>query len=280
MQLSNSLADTRKNPVKAWRTPLQVVGLLLGTGILGACAQVSSQVPCEQLGYQVNDPGAPVNRSIFAFNKRLDTYALKPVAHGYKHLPEMVQHGVHNFASNFGEPKRFINDLLQGNVRRSANTLQRFVLNSTVGVLGLMDVATGWGRPYHDADFGQTFGVWGLASGPTVELPLFGSSDVRDSVGKVASFVLDPFGNVDSDTYDTLSTLSTVGGIVDGRAQALPLTDKLERSPDYYSALRDKKGQHRNVLILEGKQGSVADSTIAQRCMITPQDADAVKGAL
>lgn len=280
MQLSKNVAANRKKRADAWRTPIQIAGLLIGTGILGACAQVSSQVPCDELGYQVNDPGAPVNRKIFAFNQGVDTYALKPVAHGYKHLPELVQHGVHNFASNFGEPKRFINDLLQGNVRRSSNTLQRFVLNTTVGVFGLMDVATGWGRPYHDADFGQTFGVWGLASGPTVELPLFGSSDVRDSIGKVAGFVLDPFGNTNSDTYDTLSTVSTVGGIVDGRAEALPLTDKLEHSPDYYSALRNIKGQHRNVLLLEGKQGAVADSTIAQRCKITPLDADAVKSAL
>ncbi|MEB0001231.1 MlaA family lipoprotein, partial [Cryobacterium sp. RTS3] len=85
----------------------------------------------------------------------------------------------------------------------------------------------------HEADFGQTFGVWGLRSGPTVELPLFGSSNVRDSVGKVANFVLDPFDNVNSSTYSTLSTVNTVGDIVDGRARALPLTDKLELSPDY-----------------------------------------------
>jgi len=252
----------------------------MGTGILGACSQVPTQVPCEEISYQVNDPGATINRKIFAFNKGVDNYALKPVARGYKHLPDMVQRGVHNFASNFGEPKVFINDLLQGNVRRSANTLQRFVVNTTVGVFGLMDVATGWGRPYHDADFGQTFGVWGLGSGPTVELPLFGSSNVRDGVGKIASFVVSPFGNVDSNTYDTLSTVSTVGGIVDGRAEALPLTDKLELLPDYYSALRDKKAQRRSLLVVEGKQGAVEASTLSKRCMSTPDNTEAVKGAL
>ncbi|MEA9978836.1 MULTISPECIES: VacJ family lipoprotein [unclassified Pseudomonas] len=280
MQSALRRIKSRKNPENTWRAPLQIVGLLLGAGILGACTQLPTEVPCDELNYQVNDPGASVNRKVFAFNKGVDTYALKPVAHGYKRLPELVQHGVHNFTSNFGEPKVFINDVLQGNIRRSANTLQRFVVNSTVGVLGLMDVATGWDRPYHEADFGQTFGVWGLRSGPTVELPLFGSSNVRDSVGKVANFVLDPFGNVNSSTYSTLSTVNTVGDIVDGRARALPLTDKLELSPDYYSALRDKKGEHRSALVLEGKQGAVTHSTLAQRCLISPEDADAAKGAL
>jgi phospholipid-binding lipoprotein MlaA len=249
------------------QTPLHIVGLLIGAGILGGCTHVPSQQPCDEAGYRVNDPGVSVNRKLFAFNQGLDTYALKPIAHGYQRLPDSVQHGVHNFVSNFGEPKVFVNDLLQGNLRRSANTLQRFVVNTTLGVLGVMDVASGWGRPHHEADFGQTFGVWGLGSGPTVELPLFGSSDVRDSVGKVAGFVLDPLGGVDNNTYNTLDTVHTVGGIVDGRAMTLPITDRLEKYPDYYGALRDEKAQRRSTLVLEGKQGSVAKTTVVRDCV-------------
>jgi phospholipid-binding lipoprotein MlaA len=163
---------------------------------------------------------------------------------------------VHNFVANFGEPKVFINDLLQGNGQRSVTTFGRFVINTTVGVVGLIDVSGKMGIERHKADFGQTFGVWNIANGPIVELPLFGSSNLRDATGKVVSFAVDPFGS-NSDTVDTLSTINTVGGIVDGRAEALPLTDRLQQQPDYYAALRDKVAQKRADFVADGKAGLV-----------------------
>lgn len=176
---------------------------------------------------------------------------------------------MHNFVANFGEPKVFINDLLQGNPMRSVNTLGRFALNTTVGVVGLIDVSGKVGIPRHNADFGQTFGVWGIGNGPIVELPLLGTSNSRDAAGRVLSFVVDPFGS-NSDTVDTLATLNLVGGIVDGRAEALPLTDSLQKLPDYYSALRNVVAEHRAAYVADGKQGS--PHTSKPQCTGAPAD--------
>jgi phospholipid-binding lipoprotein MlaA len=230
---------------------------VLTAGLVGCSSQPvpTATVTCAQINYSVYDPAEPLNRGVFAFNRVLDDYALAPVARGYRYLPDAFQTGVHNFVANFGEPKVFINDLLQGNPMRSVNTLGRFALNTTVGVVGLIDVSGMAGIPRHNADFGQTFGVWGIGNGPIVELPLFGTSNSRDAAGRVLSFVVDPFGN-NSDTVDTLSTLNTVGGIVDGRAEALPLTDSLQKLPDYYSALRNVVAEHRAAYVVDGKQGS------------------------
>ncbi|MCQ3033660.1 VacJ family lipoprotein [Pseudomonas syringae] len=212
--------------------------------------------PCDNVSYTLHDPAEPVNRGVFAFNRTVDDYALAPVARGYRHLPEFFQTGVHNFVANFGEPKVFINDLLQGNGERSVATFGRFVINTTVGIVGLIDVSGKMGIERHKSDFGQTFGVWNIANGPIVELPLLGTGNLRDATGKVLSFVVDPLGS-NSDTMQTLGTINTVGGIVDGRAEALPFTDQLRKQPDYYVALRDNVAQKRANFVVEGKSGKV-----------------------
>ena len=228
--------------------------------LVSGCSSTPAATPgsCESATYTVYDPAEPVNRGIFAFNRTVDDYALAPVARGYLKLPEMFQAGVHNFVANFGEPKVFINDLLQGNGQRSVNTLGRFVINTTAGIVGLIDVSGKLGIERHKADFGQTFGVWNLAPGPIVELPLLGSANLRDATGKVLSFAVDPFGD-NSSTVDTLGTINTVGGVVDGRAEALPLTDELQAEPDYYVALRDATAQRRADLVAQGKLGAVEE---------------------
>jgi phospholipid-binding lipoprotein MlaA len=233
-----------------------VVGLL--AVLVGGCASAPAPTanPCDRVPYTLHDPAEPVNRGLFAFNRTLDDYAIAPVARRYLHLPDFFQAGVHNFVANFGEPKVFINDLLQGNGERSVTTFGRFVINTTVGIVGLIDVSGEMGIERHKADFGQTFGVWNIANGPIVELPLFGTSNLRDATGRVLSFAVDPFGS-NSDTVDTLSTINTVGGVVDGRAQLLPLTDPLRQQPDYYLALRDAVAQRRADFVVEGKTGVI-----------------------
>ncbi len=235
--------------------------LLLTVSYLAGCANPTKapSTRCAQVNYPVHDPAERVNRSVFAFNQAVDNYALAPVARGYRYLPEFFQQGVHNFASNFSEPKVFINDLLQGNPRRSVNTLGRFAVNTTVGVVGLIDVSDRLGIPRHSADFGQTFGVWGVGAGPIVELPLLGTSNSRDATGKVLSFLVSPLG--DSDIVQTLGTISLVGGTVDTRASLLPLTDSLQKLPDYYSALRNVVAQNRAAFVLEGKEGATSPAT-------------------
>lgn len=213
---------------------------------------------CNVAAYSVPDPAQTINRRIFAFNNTVDDYVVAPIARGYLNLPEFFQTGVHNFVANFGEPEVFINDLLQGNGRRSVNTLGRFFINTTAGLVGLIDVSGRLGIERHKADFGQTFGVWNVAGGATVELPLLGTANLRDASGKLLGFVVDPFGS-NSDTVDTLSTINTVGGVVDGRARLLPATDKLQQEPDVYAATRDAVAQKRAKFVAEGKAGALIE---------------------
>lgn len=198
----------------------------------------------------------PINRKIFAFNKGVDHAILRPVARGYSHLGQPVRNGVRNFAQNLQEPVVFANDVLQANFLRSLNTAGRFIVNSTVGVVGIFDVANHWGMPHHSADLGQTFGVWGMGPGHTVELPVFGSSNVRDTFGRVLTLGLNRLGD-NSDTVGDIQLVGTAGGIVDGRSRALPFTDTLEQSPDYYAALRDAAAARRVALVEDGREGSV-----------------------
>ncbi|WP_263263975.1 VacJ family lipoprotein [Pseudomonas sp. RIT-PI-S] len=241
----------------------RLAAVALAAVLASGCASTPVDAPqaCGPASYSADDPALPINRSVFAFNRTVDDYALAPVARGYLHLPQFFQTGVHNFVANFGEPSTFINDLLQGNPRRSANTLGRFVINSTVGIVGLIDVSGKLGIERHKADFGQTFGVWNIANGPILELPLLGTSNLRDAAGKLLGFAVDPLGS-NSNTVDTLSTIDTVGGVVDGRAGRLPLTDELRRQPDYYQALRDAVAQRRARFVLEGKQGRLGQAPV------------------
>lgn len=126
------------------------IGIL---GLLGACAHGPEQ-------QAAHDPGEPTNRVVFGGNMFIDRHAVRPVARTYVHyVPSGARRSVHSFVQNIGEPITLINDLAQGNLARSWNTSKRFVINTTVGGLGLFDLASGWGMPYHKADLGQTFGV-------------------------------------------------------------------------------------------------------------------------
>lgn len=205
-----------------------------------------------------NDPVEPANRVVFAGNKFVDDNALKPVAQVYQeHVPDRVQKSIHNFASNLGQPAVALNDVLQGNFSRGWNTIQRFAINTTVGGAGLFDVATDWDRPGHKADFGQTLGVWGIGPGPSVQLPLLGPSNVRDSIGKVVDIVASPT-NMIGGAAATVGMVSGAAGAVDGRARMLSATDSLERhSLDYYAASRDAAAQRRAALVGEGRAGEV-----------------------
>src|SRR5690554_1587943 len=133
------------------------------------------------------DPWEPVNRAVFRFNDTLDTYALRPVARGYDRvMPQFLNDGVTNVFNNLGEPKNLVNNLLQGKTRDAGIDTARFLLNTTIGVGGVFDVATRMGLQRNDEDFGQTLGAWGVDSGPFVMLPFFGPSTVRDAGGRAA----------------------------------------------------------------------------------------------
>lgn len=203
------------------------------------------------------DPAEPVNRLIFKLNMVIDHNLTGPIARAYKdNMPDVVQTGVHNFLTNLEEPKVVVNDLLQGNVRRALSAGTRFVMNTTAGAVGLVDVGAGVGLPHHEADFGQTFGVWGVGTGPAVQIPLLGPSNVRDTAGTVAGFFANPLSFIPGGTVATIQTGAIGGNVVDGRAQVLNGTDQLEKSSlDYYATLRSVAAQRRDKLVEEGRKG-------------------------
>jgi phospholipid-binding lipoprotein MlaA len=148
------------------------------------------------------DPFERYNRAAFSFNDALDRAILKPVARAYKFVtPDLVQQGVANFFGNIGDIPTAVNDILQGKPKQAVTHVGRFALNTTVGVLGLFDVASAMGLERRREDFGQTLGTWGLGSGPYVVLPVFGPSSVRDTFGLVADFGLDPLVYVRDDGW-------------------------------------------------------------------------------
>jgi len=230
-----------------------------------ACAHPPAEPQARAEYERNNDPAEPTNRAIFAGNKFVDDNALQPIARGYEdYVPGRVRKSLHNFVSNLGQPTIAVNDVLQGNFSRSWNTLQRFVINTTVGGAGLFDVATDWDRPGHPADFGQTLGVWGVGPGPSVQLPLFGPSNVRDSVGKVIDLVSNPTNFITRGVAATVSTATGGVRFIDGRAGLLSTTVPLEHnSLDYYAALRSAAAQRRAALVAEGKAGDVAPKDAA-----------------
>ncbi len=170
-------------------------GVAAGCAILlSACA--SGPVPSDY----VNDPFEDVNRQIHAFNKLVDKTAVRPVTLAYGAVvPEPVRDMVDNSANNLELPGQAINHVLQGDLADAFQTTARFLLNSTIGLAGLFDPASEIGLFERSTDFGETLGVWGFAEGPYVELPLFGGSTVRGTVGMVVDFAMDPMQYVISD---------------------------------------------------------------------------------
>jgi phospholipid-binding lipoprotein MlaA len=224
-----------------------VLALVLAP-LLGACATPPSDPQARADFDARNDPAEPTNRDVFAVDQFVDKNAIKPVAQAYRDdVPVVVQNRLRDFLLNLHAPVIEINDILQGNVSRGWITLQRFIVNTAFGGLGLFDVAASdYNLPYHDADYGETLAVWGIGDGPYVMLPIFGPSNVRDAVGTGLGFVLDPLAWVGGTNamYANYSRAGANG--VDGRAGTIDATDALENSSiDFYAAARSAYRQHR-----------------------------------
>ncbi|MDX1485595.1 MAG: VacJ family lipoprotein [Alphaproteobacteria bacterium] len=223
---------------------------------VAGCASAPKD-PAARADYEKdNDPIEPFNRAMFAFNKQIDGMLLRPAAVVFREvLPEPVQDGVHNFLTNLRAPVVFANDVLQGEMDRAGNTAGRFVINTTVGVLGVWDAAAYMGIEGHTEDFGQTFAVWGVGEGFYLVLPFLGPSNPRDAVGVVAEFFLDPFNIIarNEDVEELILVRSVLTG-VDFRARNLETIDELERtSLDYYVAVRSLYRQRRADAIRNGQ---------------------------
>lgn len=203
-----------------------------------------------------NDPLELLNRFTFSFNMALDTVIFQPVAAYYRFLfPVQVRDSVRNVFRNLRSPLILINDLLQGETERAETTLVRFIVNSTVGVLGLFDVAADLGHPYHDEDFGQTLAVHGMGEGFYLVLPILGPSNPRDGAGLLADLYLNPltyaFESVDADDWVVPRIAAEA---LDKRSRNIEVIEDLRRdSIDFYARVRSLYRQSRTNEINNGR---------------------------
>lgn len=206
-----------------------------------------------------HDPLEPLNRGIFKVNEVIDGLVLKPAAHIYLGVvPDPVRTSVKNALTNLSGPIVAINSGLQGDGTNMGRALSRFVINSTIGIAGIFDVASEMGIPKeHKKDFGQTMGVHGVGSGPYIQIPILGPSSARDALGMIADIAADPF------TY-ILTTPTTIAidsvRVVDRRADLLPVTDRVYRdSLDPYASIRSMYQQHREKVIRNYRSSDTAE---------------------
>ena len=227
---------------------------------LAGCATVPENDPEALAAYEeANDPLEPMNRYFFEVNYALDELFLKPIAGWYYiALPNPAQDGVRNFLRNLSSPVILANDLFQGETDRAGTTLVRFVINSTVGIVGLFDVAADMGYPYHSEDFGQTLAVAGADEGPYLVLPLLGPSNPRDATGRVVDVFLDPLTYIArANELENLLYVRSGVTAVDARARNLKTLDEIrEGSLDYYATIRSLYRQQRNDAIQNGEGSS------------------------
>ena len=201
---------------------------------------------------EIFDPLEPINRAIFSFNNVADRVILEPVAKGYKKLPSPIQSGISNFINNLKLPLVVVNQLLQGQGKNAVESTGRFVVNSTVGLFGLVDVAEKVGLEQKQEDFGQTLATWGVGDGFYVVLPIFGPSNVRDTAGMVLTYVTDPINAYAvSEGEAWILPLRTATNAIDQRSKIIDEVNALrDNSLDYYSAVRSSYYQNRKAAIL------------------------------
>jgi phospholipid-binding lipoprotein MlaA len=192
------------------------------------------------------------NRGVYKFNDTVDRAALKPVAKGYRAItPRWLRVGIGNFLGNLEYPATVANQFLQGKGKMGLRDTGRFLLNSTLGIAGIFDVATAVGLEANDEDLGQTLAVWGVGSGPYVNLPFFGPSTLRDAPTRVVDFFFDPLTYIDDVPWEALWGERALD-VVHSRAELLPLDSTLQRTFDPYAFIRDSWLQQREFAIFDG----------------------------
>jgi phospholipid-binding lipoprotein MlaA len=221
---------------------------ILGMFMLGACASATSDGAVDD-----GDPIEPVNRAIFAVNDVLDQVVLRPVSYVYKEaVPDPIRDAVRNFLRWLKSPVILANDLMQGDWDHAKVTSARFVVNGAL--FGIVDAADGLGMPYREEDFGQTLGVHGVSEGAYLMLPLLGPSNVRDTVGLVVDYFIDPFTYLgDRNFRQPFGIGRRVVQAVDFRAENFDRIDDLRSdSIDFYAKIRSIYRQQRKAAINNG----------------------------
>jgi phospholipid-binding lipoprotein MlaA len=222
---------------------------LVGFLVMAGCASPPTNDPEALAAFQeANDPMEPMNRYFFELNNAADELLMKPLAGWYYiALPNFAQDGIRNAINNVRTPVILANDLFQGELERAGTTLGRFLVNSTLGIGGLFDIAARMGMERHDEDFGQTLAVAGVGEGPYLVLPLVGPSNPRDAFGRVVDAFLDPMTYLTFFTdFGWINTTRNGLDLVDFRARNLETLDQLKKgSLDYYATLRSLYRQRR-----------------------------------
>ena len=196
---------------------------------------------------EINDPYENLNRKTYQFNENLDEKIAKPIAEIYSNFPPPIKSGVTNFFNNLEEVDTFINQLLQGKPKESLNDLTRFIINSTIGLAGFIDVASKIGLERHEEDFGQTLGVWGVGQGPYIMLPVLGPSTLRDTLSRpVSSFLSVTFHMTEADVNIALKSIDAI----ETRERLLEVESLL--SGDKYSFVKDAYIQSINYEVKDG----------------------------
>jgi phospholipid-binding lipoprotein MlaA len=217
---------------------------------LAVCAAAAYQAGCATTANNPRDPFEGFNRAMFSVNEGIDV-VVKPVARGYDaFVPGPVRTGVGNFFGNVADVWIAINNLLQGKITESASDTGRVLVNSTVGIVGLIDVATRLGLEKHAEDFGQTLGKWGFGEGAYLYWPLLGPSNVRDTFGFAVDLSVDPIRHI----HDVRVRNSLEGvRIIDARASLLPADRVIEAAAfDKYGYLRNAYFQMRRNAVYDG----------------------------
>jgi phospholipid-binding lipoprotein MlaA len=224
--------------------------------VLAACAAFSL-TGCATTANNPRDPFEGFNRAMFSVNERIDV-VVKPVAEGYdKVVPGPVRTGIGNFFGNVADLWIAANNLLQGKITAGASDVGRVLVNSTAGVVGLIDVASYLGLEKHSEDFGQTLGRWGVAEGPYLYWPILGPRNVRDTLGFAVDFSADPLQHIrDVRVRNSLNGVR----IIDARANLLPVDRVVETAAfDKYNYIRDAYFQMRRNAVYDGNPPPLED---------------------
>lgn len=244
--------------------PAVLCALIVATSLAGCATRPGNpgSVPPQK-----RDPLAPVNREIYRFNMLLDAAVMRPVAQGYVNItPQPVRSHISNFFSNLRLPVTVINDLLQLKPLDAVRDTGRFAVNSTLGFAGFFDPASEWSMPPHSEDFGITLARWGVPSGPYLQIPFLGPSDLRDAVGMYSDY----FGSTSYWTGWKPRTRNVIYAMqaISARADFLNVDQMLDQSYDPYSLLRSIYFQNRDQTIRQNLPGYQPDQSLDYEKML------------
>lgn len=263
------------------RTFPALAGALLALCCAVTCAWSEPEEPY--------DPLEDMNRGIFWFNNELDEFLLEPLARGYRDtMPDVVRTGVGNFFLNLRYPSYLVSDIFQGKFEQALDHTGRFLINTTIGIGGLIDFAKDMGLPDHEEDFGITLAYHGVPAGPYLMLPILGPSNIRDGVGRLVDTALDPlfwvpYLDIPAGAKVAITTGALGLKLVHTRAGLLQAVEAAkEGAVDYYLFMQGAYYQHRQGLMTDGRDDDEYDSLSGESDDLyepSPEDLERMKQA-